>query len=78
MARADIEAASDVVDDRDVAETDLAEKEAANEGGTTDTEAVAETKPAWDWATDPNNPYNWPTGRKWAQVSMLCSVGFLT
>ena len=31
----------------------------------------------WDWNTDPDNPYNWPTGKKWNQVAMISSFGFL-
>jgi hypothetical protein len=29
------------------------------------------TDPEWDWNTDPANPYNWSTGKKWNQVLWL-------
>jgi hypothetical protein len=32
----------------------------------------------WDWQTDPNNPHNWKTSRKWAQVAMMAPTAFLT
>lgn len=32
---------------------------------------------AWDWDTDPENPYNWKTGKKWAQVVMCASFGLI-
>jgi hypothetical protein len=32
---------------------------------------------SWDWNTDPDNPYNWPAGKKWWQVAMISSFGFL-
>lgn len=35
------------------------------------------TDVAWDWDKDPDNPYNWPTGRKWWQVAMISSFAFL-
>ena len=30
-----------------------------------------------DWDKDPNNPLNWPAGRKALQVMMLSSAGLL-
>lgn len=30
-----------------------------------------------DWEEDPENPYNWPTAKKWQQVAMCASFGFL-
>ncbi len=44
------------------------------EGGGAD---VKETPPAWDWTTDPNNPYNWPDGKKAGIVLMISSIAFL-
>lgn len=35
------------------------------------------TGTAWDWNDDADNPYNWSTGRKWAQVAMISSFAFL-
>lgn len=32
---------------------------------------------ASDWEKDPENPYNWPTAKKWQQVAMCASFGFL-
>ncbi|KAJ5689525.1 hypothetical protein N7462_003917 [Penicillium macrosclerotiorum] len=32
----------------------------------------------WDWDSDPNNPYNWPTKRKVQQIIMLGSAAFTT
>lgn len=32
---------------------------------------------SWDWEHDPENPYNWKTGKKWAQVGMICSYAML-
>lgn len=32
---------------------------------------------ASDWEKDPENPYNWPTPKKWHQVAMCASFGFL-
>ncbi|KAH8889483.1 MFS general substrate transporter [Thozetella sp. PMI_491] len=34
-------------------------------------------QPAWDWSTDPSNPYNWSAGKKAWQVAMISSVGFI-
>lgn len=31
----------------------------------------------WDWNTDPDNPYNWTKGKKWAQVGMASSFAIL-
>lgn len=35
------------------------------------------TSTTWDWDSDPDNPYNWSTGKKWAQVWMCASFGIL-
>ncbi len=32
----------------------------------------------WDWSTDAENPYNWPSGRKAWQVVMVSLGAFLT
>lgn len=32
---------------------------------------------AWDWNTDPENPYNWKTSWKWAQVAMCASFAIV-
>lgn len=33
---------------------------------------------ALDWEDSPENPYNWTTGKKWAQVAMCASFAFAT
>lgn len=33
--------------------------------------------PGWDWDADPDNPYNWPAGKRWAQVAMAASFACL-
>lgn len=33
--------------------------------------------PGWDWDADPDNPYNWPAGKRWAQVAMAASFSCL-
>ncbi|EFW98683.1 major facilitator superfamily transporter multidrug resistance [Grosmannia clavigera kw1407] len=53
---------------------DDVEKAASRHDSSTD----AAVQPAFDWAADPANPYNWPGRRKWAQVAAIASVGFLT
>ncbi|KAL5084795.1 hypothetical protein Trisim1_011464 [Trichoderma cf. simile WF8] len=30
----------------------------------------------WDWETDPDNPYNWPAGRKAWQIAIVSSMAF--
>ena len=58
----------------------LSESERENEPGTDDNTAPVEQKSdesAWDWNTDSDNPYNWPTAKKWKQVAMISSFGFL-
>lgn len=32
----------------------------------------------WDGENDPENPLNWPSARKWAAISMVSAVTFLT
>ncbi|KAF3764832.1 MFS general substrate transporter [Cryphonectria parasitica EP155] len=32
---------------------------------------------AWDWDKDPENPYNWPGRKKWAQVAMISSFAII-
>lgn len=31
----------------------------------------------WDWDTDPENPYNWSTKKKWGQVGMASSFAII-
>lgn len=38
---------------------------------------VAISSEASDWEQDPENPYNWPAAKKWHQVAMCASFGFL-
>jgi hypothetical protein len=33
---------------------------------------------SWDGPDDPENPMNWASGRKWAAISMVSAVTFLT
>lgn len=40
-------------------------------------EALASDSEASDWESDPENPYNWPAAKKWHQVAMCASFGFL-
>lgn len=56
------------------------------QGGTSDTEEGGSKsdrpeggspETPWDWSTDPRNPYNWSSGRKWAQVGIISSIAFL-
>lgn len=39
--------------------------------------ASGATNATWDWNTDPDNPYNWKKGKKWAQVGMASSFAIL-
>lgn len=32
----------------------------------------------WDWDSDPDNPYNWSLGKRWAQVGMAASFAILS
>lgn len=38
---------------------------------------VATSSEASDWEQGPENPYNWPADKKWHQVAMCASFGFL-
>lgn len=38
---------------------------------------LASDSEASDWDQDPENPFNWPTAKKWQQVAMCSSFGFL-
>ncbi|KAL1852048.1 hypothetical protein Daus18300_012330 [Diaporthe australafricana] len=38
---------------------------------------LASDSEALDWDQDPENPFNWPTAKKWQQVAMCSSFGFL-
>ena len=50
----------------------------SSEGAEGDSVDVKETSPAWDWTTDPHNPYNWPGGKKAGIVLMISSIALLT
>ena len=32
----------------------------------------------WDGPDDPENPINWPTGKKWTNISIMAAITFLT
>lgn len=34
-------------------------------------------KNAWDWDTDPENPFNWSASKRWAQVAMCTSFSIV-
>lgn len=61
---------------------DLAVPEGAhvsNNGSTTDDIRNGEkilVKPEWDWATDSQNPYNWPKWKKNIQLITIATIGF--
>lgn len=40
-------------------------------------EKLTSTASTWDWDTDPENPYNWSTKKKWAQVGMASSFAIV-
>jgi len=67
-------------DERHFAERELTAEEM--DGSTSeDTEKdlnVIEPQSRWDWTTDEQNPYNWPTRRKWAQIAMISSIAFVS
>jgi hypothetical protein len=53
----------------------------SGQGSSSDTDDGAkqsgEQDAPWDWETDPNNPYNWTSGRKAVQVTIIASIAFL-
>ncbi len=82
--------AADLVQEVNGHGKDLAEKELepgqaaqsgssdAEDGSKSEDEVQAGTaQAAWDWDTDPHNPYNWPRGKKAMQVGIIASIAFL-
>lgn len=39
--------------------------------------ALTSDSEASEWESDPENPYNWSAAKKWHQVAMCASFGFL-
>jgi hypothetical protein len=57
---------------------DLAEKAQDDTKGSDSDEAPKEPDASpWDWNKDPENPYNWPAGRKATQIAITASIAFL-
>lgn len=58
-------------------DNDVAVERMENGGITAKEKALASDSEALDWEHDPENPYNWPAAKKWHQVAMCASFGFL-
>lgn len=58
-------------------DNDVAVERMENGGITPKEKALASDSEASDWEQDPENPYNWPSAKKWHQVAMCASFGFL-
>lgn len=58
-------------------DNDVAVERMENGGITPQEKALAPDLEASDWEKDPENPYNWPAAKKWHQVAMCASFGFL-
>lgn len=59
------------------ADNDFAVERMENGGTAHNEKPLASDTEASDWEKDPENPYNWPTAKKWQQVAMCGSFGFL-
>lgn len=59
------------------ADDDFAVERMENGGIAHNEKMPASDLEASDWDKDPENPYNWPTAKKWQQVAMCASFGFL-
>jgi hypothetical protein len=85
--------AANIIPDADYHPKDFAEKEVdevdhgqaaqssssyVEDGAKLEGQPEAEPEqPPWDWNQDPQNPYNWPSGRKAMQVVIIASIAFL-
>lgn len=58
-------------------DNDVAVERMENGGINVKEEALASDSEASEWESDPENPYNWPAAKKWHQVAMCASFGFL-
>jgi hypothetical protein len=43
---------------------------------TKEAETLAAAAPEFDWETDPHNPYNWPSWKKFLQILMISAAAF--
>ncbi|KAB5536691.1 major facilitator superfamily transporter [Coniochaeta sp. 2T2.1] len=71
-------------DQPDLAEKEIENGQAANSsssdaeyGNKPDSPDAAAEQTPWDWNDDPHNPYNWSSGTKAMQVTIIASIAFL-
>lgn len=58
---------------------DVAEKAQDNgpRGSDSDETSKEPDASSWDWSKDPENPFNWPAGKKAMQIAMTASIALL-